>query len=616
MPVHVNFTLAVGVKLVSAIVGAVLIVLSLGYFVNEFGYLINSGFPGLADIVIIIAILGALLSGIALSAELPNSLRVRFRRLPSRRKPERVYGFGTVLAIGIGATLGSPLFILIPLNVVQYQISSIGSLIIATIISVLMARIYGRNYLITKKNKLDSVGGPSFLRAAVGKRSFRYFFSRFSMAVGNIAVSAYSAIVFVLFDFEVLPGILHAYGIDGIGALLFLFFIAALFVAWFLLNSLFETKFISLIGKIQIIFTSLLVAILIYNSAMLGSKSSWNFSGFFSLSQLPGGDLPYALLINTAYLYLLFFGFQEVQALERETRPDSQIPIISWIKKGFRLENTRYISLAMISSVLVASAVNIFYALAVYAAHPKPAALEGSQIPALYLAQVKFGLGMELLMSIGFLIATFTTFVPSFLAASRHISSLAEDGFMPQSLSRASWVFVLVSIGILSVAGQNFLIDITDFMVLVSLGMIALSAVWLMKGHVFRLGRIQLMPVLVGAGCFVAAASVYLFDPSVAVFGAFAVLISYLLFDVFELGALGVELFLGIFNLVMYSFLTTYSHGYVSQNFILFKILGIPALSASLLAQILLITSILLLANFVLNVSLRRRSAVNQPHVN
>ncbi|MDG6998865.1 MAG: hypothetical protein JRN15_07100 [Nitrososphaerota archaeon] len=163
-------------------------------------------------------------------------------------------------------------------------------------------------------------------------------------------------------------------------------------------------------------------------------------------------------------------------------------------------------------------------------------------------------------MSVAFLLAMFTTFVPSFLAATRHISSLAEDGFMPQALSKASWVFVLVSIGILSVAGQNFLITITDFMALVSLGMIVLSAVWLVKGHVFRSSRTNLMPVAVGAACFVAAAFVYLFNPSVAVFGAFAVLISYLLFDVFELGALGVELFIGIFNLVMYSFLTTYSH--------------------------------------------------------
>lgn len=608
LPSTPNLTAAVVIKLVSAGVGLTLVILSLSYFVNEFGYLLNTGFPGLADVIIIISILGALLSGIALSAELPNSLRVRFHRLPFRRKPERVYGFGTVLAIGVGATLGSPLFILIPLNVVQYQVASIGSLIIATILSILMARIYGRNYAITKRNKLDSVGGPGFLKAAAGKRSFRYFFSRVSMAVGNIAVAAYSAIVFVLFDFQVLPGILSSFGIVGLVSQFFRFFITALFVGWFLLNSVFETKFISLIGKFQIVFTSVLVVILVSNSALMGANSAWSFSGLLSFAKLPGGNLPYALLINTSYLYLLFFGFQEIQALERETRTESEIPVVSWFKRNLKLSNTSYISLAMITSVLIASAINIFYGLATYSAHPSLEALQASQIPALYLAKVYLGIGMELAMSVAFLIATFTTFVPSFLAASRHISSLAEDGFMPESLSKMSWVFVLVSIGILSVAGENFLISITDFMVLVSLGMIALSAIWLAKGRVLRLGKTNLMPAIVGIACFVAAASVYLFDPSVAVFGAFAVLVAYLLFDVFELGSLGVELFLGIFNLVIYSFLTTYSHDYVSQNFLLFRILGIPPLSADLLAQILLLASVLLLANFALNVSLRVRT--------
>ena len=97
---------AFALKAISAVVGAALVVLSLSYFVNEFGYLEATGFPGLADIIIIISILIALLSGIMLLTELPNSLRVRFRRTFSKRKPNEVYGFGTIFAIGLGATLG------------------------------------------------------------------------------------------------------------------------------------------------------------------------------------------------------------------------------------------------------------------------------------------------------------------------------------------------------------------------------------------------------------------------------------------------------------------------------------------------------------------------------
>src|SRR5208282_2380230 len=113
---------------------------------------------------------------------------------------------------------------------------------------------------------------------------------------------------------------------------------------------------------------------------------------------------------------------------------------------------------------------NIFYGLAVYAAHPDVAAVLQSQIPALYLAKTFLGSWQELLMGIAFLIATVTTFVPAFLAASRHLSALGDDGYMPKSLTRFSWVFTLIAIFFLAVSNENFLIDITDFMVLVSLG--------------------------------------------------------------------------------------------------------------------------------------------------
>ncbi|HVB11997.1 MAG TPA: hypothetical protein VNE86_02605 [Nitrososphaerales archaeon] len=601
---------AFALKLISVIVGAALVVLSLSYFVNEFGYLESTGFPGLADIIIIISILVTLLSGIALLTELPNSLRVRFQRAPRRRKPNEVYGFGTILAIGLGATLGSPLFILIPLNVVQYQVISVASLIVAAVLSLAMTRIYSRNYAITSKNNLDSVGGPAFLKAAAGKRSFRYFVSRVSMAVANTALAAYSTIVFALFDFQFMPGLLASYGITGLTSQFFVYLIVALFVTWFVLNSIFESRFIRLIGKMQIFFTIILVAILLYNSELLGATNSWNLSGIFSTINLPGGNWPYALLINTAYLYLLFFGFQEIQAMEREIKSSSKIPILSWIKKDFVLDKAKSLTLAMVCTVVAASLINIIYAVAVYASRPDISSLESAQIPALYLAQNKLGLGVETTMAIAFMISTFTTFVPSFMAASRHISSLAEDGFMPHTISRISWVFVLVSIGILSVSGQSFLISITDFMVLVSLGMISFSAIWIAKVRKSAIGSRDFLPLVVGLACFVAASGVYLFNPSVAVFGSLAVLVAYLLFDIFELGALGIELFLGMFNLVMYSFLNFYSHGFASQNFFLFQIFQILPPSTYILAEIMLASSVLLLANFVINVRLRSRKTI------
>ena len=117
-----------------------------------------------------------------------------------------------------------------------------------------------------------------------------------------------------------------------------------------------------------------------------GATNSWNLTGIFSTINLPGGNWPYALLINTSYLYLLFFGFQEIQAMEREIQESSKIPIVSWIKKDFVLNKTKYVSWRWLT-VVTASLINIFYALAVYASHPDITSLQSAQIPALYLAQ-------------------------------------------------------------------------------------------------------------------------------------------------------------------------------------------------------------------------------------
>ena len=600
-------------KVFTAAVGVALVVLSVGYFANEFEYLSRTGLPGLSDTILIVAVLGAFLSGVALMAELPNSMRIRFRRLPRTHTTEQVYGFGTVLAIGLGATLGSPLFILIPLNIVQYEIVSVSSLLVAAILSLLTARIYSKLYVILKKNNLESVGGPSFPRVAAGKRSVRYFVSRLSMAVANTALAAYSAIVFVLFSFEVMPSLLSDFGITGIASELLVYLVIGIFVGWFILNSVFESRFAKLIGRFQVVLTFVMILILVYQSSLLGTASSWNLTGLFNISNVAGGNILYALLTNTSYLYLLFFGFQEIQALEREALDITRIPVLSWIKRSFSLSKISYLGIAMIISVIVAAVVNIFYALAVYSTHPNLGLLASSNIPALYIAKTVLGSGPEALMVVAFLIATLTTFVPSFLAASRHLSSLAEDGFMPHSVSKVSWVFVLASIGILAVAGQDFLVNITDFMVLVSLGMIALSGVWIRKTRKSVVERADALYVVVGASCLVAAAAVYLFSPSVAVFGSLAIVITYLLFDIFELGALGIQLFLGVFDVTLYVLLSSYPHVFFSQNFFLFQWFKLPSITTGILSELLLVSSLLMLINLAVNLRLQRRHSQKRP---
>ncbi len=593
-------------KLLTTLVGLVVVVVSLGYLFNEYSYLQSQASASIVDIVTIIAIFGTALSGIALIASFANALRARFPTRKTTIQVKPTYGFGTLLAVGLGATLGSPLFILIPLNIMQYEFVSLGSLVLATILSVLMAKVYADMYEESLKFGLDALGGPSFTKVACGTRSVRYFISRLSMWVANTALAAYSKIVFVVFDFELMPPILSAYGISGVESQVIVWSITGVFIAWTVLNALFEQRLLKLIGRLQIVLTAVMVAILVYQSYTLGIKGSWNLSGIFNFG--PSANMIAALVINTGYLYLLFFGFQEIQALERDALETSSIPIVSWISRNYRMSKSKYLGIAMVFSVLIAAAINILYGLAVFSLHPDLSQLLKSQIPALYLAQSYLGSGQELLIAIAFLIATITTFVPAFLAASRHLGALAEDGFMPISLAKLSYVFTLAAILILAEGNQEFLVDVTDFLVLISLGVISLSAIWLRKRLRVPVGLSGFLPFLVGASCFVAGAAIYFISPSVAVFGSVSIVVAYLIYDIYELGSLGSQLFLGVLNLVVYMLLAFYPHAFAQQSFFLFQWLNLSFLDTGVLSFFLILTSGFLFANALLDYRLSRQS--------
>ena len=592
-------------KLLATLVGLVVVVTSLGYLLNEYSYLQSQAGASIVDVVTIMGIFGAALAGIALIASFANAVRARF---PTRKSTIHVnpnYGFGTLLAVGLGATLGSPLFILIPLNIIQYEFVSLGSLVLATILSVLMAKVYADMYEESLSYGLDALGGPSFTRVACGTRSVRYFISRLSMWVANTALAAYSKIVFVVFDFELMPTILSAYGISGLESQAIVWTITGVFIGWTILNALFEQRLLKFIGRLQIVLTAVMIAILIYQSYALGIKGSWNISGILNFG--PSANMIAALIINTGYLYLLFFGFQEIQALERDALETSSIPIVSWISRNYRMSKSKYLGIAMVFSVLIAAAINIFYGLAVFSLHPNLSLLLKSQIPALYLAQNYLGAGQELLIAVAFLIATITTFVPAFLAASRHLGALAEDGFMPISLAKLSYVFTLAAILILAEGNQDFLVDVTDFLVLISLGVISLSAIWLRRKLSVPVGLSGFLPFLVGASCFVAGAAIYFVSPSVVVFGSVSIVVAYLIYDIYELGALGSQLFLGVLNLVVYLMISIYPHSFPQQSFFLFRFLNVSLSDTGVLSFFLILTSGFLFANALIDYRLSRR---------
>ena len=240
---------ALAVKIVALVAGLGVTAYATGYLYDEVAYISQQGGASVGEVLVAVAAMSLALTGLALVASLPESLRVRFRRPRKAERANPVYGFGTVLAVGVGATLGYPLFILIPQNVIQYEFVSLGSLVIAMVLSVMMARVYANMYAESRKRGLDSVGGPSFTRVAVGVRSARYFVSRVSMWVANTALAAYSKIVFLIFDFDYLPGILKGYGLTGTPQVVVLYAIAVALIGWTVLDSFFEQRLLRVTGS-------------------------------------------------------------------------------------------------------------------------------------------------------------------------------------------------------------------------------------------------------------------------------------------------------------------------------------------------------------------------------
>jgi hypothetical protein len=596
---------ALAVKVVALVVGLGVTAYATGYLYDQVSYISRRGATSISDVMVAVAAMSLALTGLALVASLPDSFRVRFKRPRRMQRAPPIYGFGTVLAVGVGATLGSPLFILIPQNIVQYEFVSLGSLLIAAVLSVTMAKVYSDMYAESRRRGLEAVGGPSFTRVAVGVKSVRYFVSRVSMWVANTALAAYSQIVFLIFDFTYLPGILSGFGVAGRTQAAIPYAIAISLIGWTIVDSLFEQRLLRLTGVLQVALTSVFVVILLDQSAMLGSTGSWNLGGLLRYTE--GGRWPVALVINTGYLYLLFFGFQEIQALERDARETSPIPIVSWIKRGYRLSKTRYLGVAMVLTVLITAAINVFYGLAVFAAHPSQSAVVQAQIPAIYLARTFLGPLQELLVGVAFLIATVTTFVPAFLAATRHLRALGEDGYMPPSVASLSWAFTLVSVFLLAVGNQSFLIEITDFMVLMSLGIITLSGVWFRRLRGAPFGRSDILPTFVGASCFVAGGAVYLISSSVVVFGTLAILFAYLAFDILEMGQLGVQLFLSTLSLSCLPLLELYPSSVHAKGALLSLLPVSPQAANDLFLGMLAAAPAILLLNAYVDASLLKR---------
>jgi len=95
-------------------------------------------------------------------------------------------------------------------------------------------------------------------------------------------------------------------------------------------------------------------------------------------------------------------------------------------------------------------------------------------------------------------------------------------------------------------------VRITDFGVLVALAFVSFSALWSRKPTVSIPHSHDTLPISTGIGCLLVAGALYFVDTSVVLFGIIFIMIGYLLFDIFELGSYGSQIFLAVLFVVLF----------------------------------------------------------------
>lgn len=529
-------------RLIVTIIALLVFLYTLSFAIAYRFEIFNFNFVDISQVLLPLTVLILLFSSLYIFLSLPSSLKIKFKRPKIVGKPNPVYGFFIMLAIGIGSTLGSPLFILIPENAVQFGIISTISLITATITSIIMARAYFHIFEFHRNNNRDIVGGPAFVKEAYGTSSTRYFISRISMWVANSALSAYCVIIFFDLLFTVIPSLEGT----SIVSKVIEYAILALFIIWFAINAFFESKYLKFIGRVQLVMLVIMAGILIAEEVIIFHAGSlhilhplYSFTGNWFID----------ILIDSGYLFILFFGFQEIMAFQRNI---SDKTIIKIPGRTIELSKNQIIEWSMILTVIISATINIGYSVSVLYLHPSSTGINSSSIPAFYIANLTGGTIWTLLMIIAFIIATLTTFVPSFLAASRHLRSLGEDRIFPLSITRFSWVFTLIFIILLSAAGEELLLSITDFMVLMSLGFIMLSITHYSKELGWFKGII--LPITVSVLTFLFAIFNYFITPEVILFAVLIMAGTYFIHNLIDIDPSALKLFIASMMSILFLF--------------------------------------------------------------
>ncbi len=420
-------------------------------------------FPLLVDIFVLspgIPLLYLVLLIVPLLLTLALALRILINFGGEERTGARVhlgakYGLGQLIIFGIGATLGPSVFVVLPEAVKRYGFSSIWGVVLASTSALLLALLYARMDRLTQDMGGSAVGGPAFVRRAYGPKHPSYLASRFSMWVANTSLAAFNMLVLMdVVTSYIVPDALALIGREdmapGLNTPLKILIFVLTLVALKYAND--EASLVKLQYVLGPFFVLLFV---VHIGTLLASPASGHPS--------PGPLLSLDALPAMAFVYMVVFGFQEIQSLAEG------IP-------GTGDERERLLKNALAISVVLPAALFIVYSLAIY--------LLG-EVPETPIPAVDLTTGWARALTEGaLLLGIATTFIPALVTASNHLREMLIDIFDVRREVAESPVgryLVAFFVLILLSADATYLVELTDFGVLISMIAIAWSVTRLEK---------------------------------------------------------------------------------------------------------------------------------------
>jgi len=353
------------------------------------------------------------------------------------KKIRKRFGFLDLLLSAIGSTIGAGIFVLLPIGINIAGIGIILSLILASVVTIVVAFNYGE---LAASLPFEG-GGYSWVAAAFGKESVSFIVG-WLVWLGNMGYAALSALGFAIY-----AGMLFN-TVNPIP-------LALLALLFFVILNVITMK--TSIGIEKLLTILILLAFFIFWVYLGTDFNPNNFRYYFyQIKFIP-------IFTAASLLYVLFIGFEAISSVSAEA------------KKSIDLPRSFVYCVAIVSAVYIVTSVMIF------------GVVSSSEINNQTILNISGPLAPLIILAAIF--ATLTSMNAGLIAASRNVYALSRDEMMPRLLGRISRDFStpfiavavsgLISALLIMTNAVEYVASIADFGYLICISMVCSSLIFL-----------------------------------------------------------------------------------------------------------------------------------------